>query len=85
MKTLIPILIAVVTLSSCGASKKAGCDAYSLNQTNSELKIGLDNSSKSASKCTTEQKEEFSNTFFIERNKFVVPTEPIVMTTFENN
>jgi hypothetical protein len=85
MKTLITISIAVAILLSCGASKKAGCDAYSQHPADSQLKIGLDNFSQSASNWTTEQKAEFSNTFFIERGKFVVPTEPIVMKTFEGN
>lgn len=85
MKTLITILIAVATLSSCGASKKAGCDAYSLNNPDTELKNGLDNFSKSANNWTSEQKQEFANTFFIERGKFTVPTEPIVLKSFEKN
>lgn len=85
MKTLIPILIAIATLSSCGASKKAGCDAYSLNVYDSELKTGLDNFSKVANSWTPEQKQEFANTFFIERGKFTVPTEPIVLKSFEKN
>ena len=37
-----------------------------------------------ASECwTPEQKQEFANVFFIERGKFTVPKEPIVLKSFE--
>ncbi len=39
---------------------------------------------KAAEQWTPEQKKEFADVFFIERGKFTIPKEPIVLKTFEH-
>lgn len=39
---------------------------------------------KAAEQWTPEQKKEFAEVFFIERGKFTIPKEPIVLKTFEH-
>ena len=38
---------------------------------------------KAAEQWTPEQKKEFADVFFIERGKFTVPKEPIVLKSFK--
>ena len=40
---------------------------------------------KAAEQWTPEQKKEFADVFFIERGKFTVPKEPIVLKSFEKH
>ena len=40
---------------------------------------------KAAEQWTPEQKKEFAAVFFIERGKFTVPKEPIVLKSFEQH
>jgi hypothetical protein len=40
---------------------------------------------KAAEQWTPEQKKEFAEVFFIERGKFTVPKEPIVLKSFEQH
>jgi hypothetical protein len=40
---------------------------------------------KAAEQWTPEQKKEFADVFFIERGKFTVPKEPIVLKSFEQH
>ena len=40
---------------------------------------------KAAEQWTSEQKKEFADVFFIERGKFTVPKEPIVLKSFEHH
>jgi hypothetical protein len=47
------------------------------------IKYSLDTFSEEAECWTPEQKQEFDNVFFIERGKFTVPKEPIVLKSFE--
>lgn len=87
MKKLLFISVTTLLLISCGATKKANCDAYSLKTTSEDTEISksLDNLTEAAKNWTPEQKQEFANTFFIERGKFVIPSEPIRLKSFENN
>lgn len=87
MKNFLFISLTVFILISCGSTKKANCDAYSINDSfeDKEISKSLDYLTEAAKNWTPEQKQEFANTFFIERGKFVVPSEPIVLKSFENN
>jgi hypothetical protein len=40
---------------------------------------------KAAEQWTPEQKKEFAEVFFIERGKFTVPKDPIVLKSFERH
>ena len=40
---------------------------------------------KAAEQWTPEQKQEFASVFFIERGKFTIPKEPIVLKYFERH
>lgn len=40
---------------------------------------------KAAEQWTPEQKKEFADVFFIERGKFTVPKEPIVLKSFDHH
>ena len=40
---------------------------------------------KAAEQWTPEQKKEFADVFFIERGKFTIPKEPIVLKSFERH
>lgn len=40
---------------------------------------------KAAEQWTPEQKKEFADVFFIERGKFTIPKEPIVLKSFEHH
>ena len=40
---------------------------------------------KAAEQWTPEQKKEFADVFFIERGKFTVPKEPIVLKSFKGD
>lgn len=45
----------------------------------------LDAFAEEAECWTPEQKQEFASVFFIERGKFTVPKEPIVLKSFERH
>lgn len=49
----------------------------------SSIKTSLDAITEAAECWTPEQKQEFASVFFIERGKFTVPKEPIVLKSFE--
>lgn len=87
MKKIILSIFLGLTVISCKTSKHSGCDAYSQNIVieDSSIVRSLDVLSDSAENWSTEQKQEFSEVFFIERGKFTVPKEPIVLKTFKGN
>ena len=82
MKTLIFSLFIAVFITSCGAKRKANCDAYSENKLNH---INVDTLTKQADLWTDSQKREFSEVFFIERGEFKVPEKPIHLKNFDRN
>lgn len=49
------------------------------------IKSSLDAFAEEAECWTPEQKQEFASVFFIERGKFTVPKEPIVLKSFERH
>jgi len=62
------------------------CAQVSNQADSSELKSlskSLDLLSEAAECWTPEQKQEFASVFFMERGKFTVPKEPIVLKSFE--
>lgn len=87
MKSLIFLTALSISLFSCKTAKHAGCDAYSHNMyvEDSSMVRSLNVFADSASKWTTEQKQEFAEVFFIERGKFTIPKEPIVLKSFKGN
>lgn len=87
MKSLILLTILSITLVSCKSTQHTNCDAYSFETqvVDSSLVKSLDVLADSAQNWTTEQKQEFSEVFFIERGKFTVPEKPIVLKTFKSN
>jgi len=87
MKKIFLISLLSLLIVSCKTSKHTGCDAYSQTITfkDSSIVRSLDVLSDSAKNWSTDQKKEFAEVFFIERGKFTVPTEPIVLKTFKGN
>ena len=49
------------------------------------LKSSLDTFAEAAECWTPEQKKEFADVFFIERGKFTIPKEPIVLKSFDTH
>jgi uncharacterized protein YcfL len=85
MKKIVISILLGLTVLSCKTSKHSNCDSYSQNIVieDSSIVRSLDILSDSAKNWSTEQKEEFAEVFFIERGKFTVPKEPIVLKTFK--
>ncbi|NDB35247.1 MAG: hypothetical protein EB023_07855 [Flavobacteriia bacterium] len=52
---------------------------------NMAISKALDALSEAAACWTPEQKQEFADVFFMERGKFTIPKEPIVLKTFKNH
>lgn len=87
MKKVVLSILLGLTVISCKTTKHSGCDAYGQNIVieDSSIVRSLDVLSDSAKNWSTEQKQEFSEVFFIERGQFTVPKEPIVLKTFKGN
>ncbi len=87
MKSLLFITILSLTLLSCKTSKHDGCNDYSMNITTEDSSIvrSMDVLSDSAKNWTLEQKQEFSDVFFIERGRFKIPEKPIILKSFKGN
>lgn len=85
MKKVVLLILLGLTVISCKTSKHMDCDAYGQNMSNEDSSIvkSLDVLSDSVNNWSTEQKQEFSEVFFIERGQFTVPKEPIVLKTFK--
>ena len=49
------------------------------------IKSSIEAFTKAAECWTPEQKQEFANVFFIERGKFTIPKEPIVLKSFDTH
>ena len=64
------------------------CAQVSKQADSSEFKSlskSLDFLSEAAECWTPEQKQEFADVFFIERGKFTIPKEPIILKSFERH
>ena len=87
MKKLILLSLLSLSIVSCKSTSHTNCDAYSYyyNTEDSSIVKSLDVLSDSAQNWTTEQKNEFSEVFFIERGKFTVPEKPITLKYFKEN
>ena len=85
MKKVVLLILLGLTVISCKTSKHMDCDAYGQNMSieDSSIVKSLDLLSDSAKNWSTEQKQEFSEVFFIERGQFTVPKESIVLNTFK--
>lgn len=74
------VFIFLLVFSSCSyAQNQIHTDSSDFNS----IKKSMDIFSEAAVCWTPEQKQEFANVFFIERGKFTVPKEPIVLKSFE--
>ena len=87
MKTIFFLTLISLSFFSCKTTKQAGCDAYGQNMyvEDSSMLRSLDIFADSAENWSQEQKQEFAEVFFIERGKFTIPKEPIVLKTFKSN
>ena len=87
MKKILFLTVLTLSLLSCKTSKHADCDAYSqtIYVEDSSIVRSLDIFADSAQNWSQEQKQEFAEVFFIERGKFTIPKEPIVLKTFKAN
>lgn len=87
MKTIFFLTLISLSFFSCKTTKHAGCDAYgqTIYVEDSSMVRSLDIFADSAENWSQEQKQEFAEVFFIERGKFTIPKEPIVLKTFKSN
>ena len=87
MKKIFFLTLISLSLFSCKTTKHTGCDAYgqTIYVEDSSMVRSLDIFADSAENWSQEQKQEFAEVFFIERGKFTIPKEPIVLKTFKSN
>lgn len=87
MKTIFFLTLISLLLLSCKTTKHSNCDAYgqTIYVNDSSIVRSLDVFADSAQNWSQEQKQEFAEVFFIQRGKFTIPKEPIVLKTFKSN
>jgi len=76
------LFIALVLCSTCAYSQKP-IEADTTDYVS--ISTSLDAFAEEAECWTPEQKKEFAEVFFIERGKFTIPKEPIVLKSFERH
>ena len=76
------LYIFLLAFSSClYAQNPIDTDSSDLNS----IKKSMDILSNAAKNWTPEQKKEFADVFFIERGKFTIPKDPIVLKSFDTH
>jgi len=77
-------ILTVVFSGKAQTVEPVQCNAKSIEEP--EIIFQESNSlEKAAEQWTPEQKKEFADVFFIERGKFTVPKEPIVLKSFDHH
>ncbi len=80
-QTMHHYLLSFFLIPSAWACAQVAVTADSAEQL--AISKSLDLLSEAAECWTPEQKKEFASVFFIERGKFTIPKEPIVLKSFE--
>ena len=83
MRISLTITIVLLSLSLYAQTQASTKSSKSITESDTLLKSALDAFAEEAECWTHEQKQEFASVFFIERGKFTIPKEPIVLKTFE--
>jgi hypothetical protein len=76
------LFIALVLCSTCAYGQKP-IEADTTDYVS--ISKSLDAFAEEAECWTPEQKKEFADVFFIERGKFTIPKEPIVLKSFDRH
>ena len=82
--TLCTSTILLVTFVACSQSPSSPHSENQVFGAPDSLGKTLEVLVHAAQSWTPEQKQEFADVFFMERGKFAVPKEPIVLKTFKN-
>ena len=85
MRISLTIIIVWLSLSLCAQTEASTKSSTSITESDTLLKSALDAFAEEAECWTPEQKQEFASVFFIERGKFTIPKEPIVLKSFERH
>lgn len=85
MRISLTITIVLLSLSLYAQTQASTKSSTSITESDTLLKSALDTFAEEAECWTPEQKQEFTSVFFIERGKFTIPKEPIVLKSFERH
>jgi hypothetical protein len=75
-------ILTIVFSGKAQTAETLQCNAKSIEEPEIIFQEG-NSLEKAAEQWTPEQKKEFADVFFIERGKFTVPKEPIVLKSFK--